>query len=230
LDIGVESILKDEILTEEFAFSRDLVLKIRVCGESWNGFIDYRGAQFVIDLQNAINRIYHELDESEISLRELKKLVTVKVKVIDGSSIFQIKLDEIFKTMVANMSGNQITLIAGLSILCAAGYFTLSKVLEYKQKAMQKAQEMDLTQTYITRMSDTIDKALNIIEHKDIQAPPRKLIDKLRDEDRIQLPGTELLNPEDAKSLYPKKPKIRTESGDFDGRYSYKYEKTPSTV
>lgn len=219
LDIGVDSILKDEIFRDEFSFSRDLVLEIRVRGESWSGFIDYRGAQFVIDLQNAVNKIYQELDGSEISLRELKKLVTVKVKVVDGSSIFQIKLDEIFKIMVANMSGNQITLIAGLSILCAAGYFTYSKVMEYKQKALQKAQEMDLTQTYITRMSDTIDKALNIIEHKDVQAPPRKLIDKLKTEDRIQLPGTESLSHEDAKALYPKKPKIRTESGDFDGRY-----------
>ncbi len=114
-----------------------------------------------------------QLDESEISLRKLKKLVTVEVKVIDDSSISQIKLDEIFKTMEANMSGNQITLITGLLILCVTGYFTYSNVLEYKQKAY----EMDLTQTYITRMADTIDKALNIIEHKDVQAPPRKLID-----------------------------------------------------
>jgi len=219
LDTSVDAILRDITFTDDFNFSKDIVLEIRICGASWNGFIDYRGAQFVIDLQNAVARIYSELDKSEISLRDLKKSVTVKVKIVEGSSIFQVKFEEIFKIMVANMSGTQTTLILGLGLLCTAGYLTIGKILEFKRSKMQKAQEMDLAKTYITRMSDTIDKAIGLIEHKDVQAPTRKLIDKLNDEDRIKLPGADFLNPEEAKELYPKKPKIRTESGYFDGQY-----------
>lgn len=237
LDMGVESIIKDEKFPEDIAFGKDLILKIRVCGESWDGFIDYRGAQFILDLQNAVNKVYNELGYSKINPMELKKLITIKVKVVDGSSIFQIKLEEIIKIMVANMSGNQVALIAVLLILCAAGYFTYSKVLEYKHKALLKTQDADLTKTIadlttdLTKtMADTFNRALDIIDKKDLQAPPRKLINKLDNEDRIQLPGMESLRQDDAKKIYPKKPAVRDDSGYFDGSYvisAINMEKTP---
>lgn len=218
LDAGVQAII-DDISPEDLTLSDDLIFRLQVKGESWDGFIDYRGAQFIIDLQKAVIETYKELNQSEISLHKLKKIVIVKMKVTEGCSLFEIKFNKIFKTMAENMSGTQITLIAGLAIVCATGYFTTGKVLQYKQQALQKAQEKEVSEMYITKVSDAMDKALDIINRKDIEAPPRKLIGKLRKEDSIRLPGTDLMRAEKAKDLYPKKPKIRTESGYFDARY-----------
>ena len=221
LDNGVNVII-GAMSPEELKFGDDLTMTIRIKGETWNGFIDYRGAQFVIDLQKAITNIYQELGGPEATLREIRKNATVKVKVVEGSSIVEVKLDEVLKKMAEKISGKQITLIAGLAIVCATGYFTTSEVLKYKQAKLKSVQEKQLSETYVKEISSAMSKALDIIEKKDIEAPTRKLINKMDGNDRIQLPGKsteESLRKEEAKKLYPPKPKVRTTSGTFDGLY-----------
>lgn len=218
LDVGVKTITR-EIEPGPIEFDKDLVVEIRVCGSSWDEAIDYRGARFIIDLQDAVSRTAGELLENEASLSELRKKVTVKVKVVKGSSLFQINIGDALKAMVTTMSGTQLTLMAGLAILCAAGYFTTRKILDYKQKVLQDAEHRKLTETAISNLSATMNKALEVIREKDIQAPTRKLLNKLDHDDKILLPGEESMRPDEAKKLYPRKPRIRTESGNFDGQY-----------
>lgn len=91
--------------------------------------------------------------------------------------------------------------------------------MEYKQKVLHDAEHRKLTESAISNLSNTIDKALDVIREKDIQAPTRKLLNKLEHDDKILLPGEESMRPEEAKKMYPPKPRIRTESGKFDGKY-----------
>ena len=51
-------------------------------------------------------------------------------------------------------------------VTLVTGYFTSSKVMQYKQQAIQKTQETEITQSYIIKMSDTIDKILDITRLK----------------------------------------------------------------
>lgn len=111
LDIGVKTITK-EIKPRLIEFDKNLAVEIRICGSSWDGAIDYRGARFIIDLQDAVVKTASELLDNEPSLQELRKKVTVKVKVVKGSSLFQINIGDALKAMVAAMSGTQLTLIA----------------------------------------------------------------------------------------------------------------------
>jgi hypothetical protein len=220
------SIVLDEMKQSDLKIGKELVLTIRISGETWGEYIDYRGAQFVIDLQNAVVKMYRELEENELPLKKIKQAATVKVKVVKGSSLFEINLGKTLTAMVNNMTGDQSFIIAILAILCAAGYLTTKQILQHKQKAMESAekkllaeQNKELQEKYIEKLSAGYDKALDIIYRRDIQAPPRKLIDKMEETDTIALPKKDPLPAQMAKELYPRKPKIRTESGIFDDSY-----------
>lgn len=229
LDAGIQEIT-GKISKEEIVLGEDLTIQIRVKGESWDGYLDYRGAQFVIDLQNAVIKTYKEFVDTKITLQDLKKSVTVKVKVEEGSALFNIQMDDVLKKIMEKVTGKQIAFVATVAILSTAGYFTTSKVLDYRAKTIQTAKEQQLSQTYVTRISDTMDKALDIIQRRDLEAPTRKLVSKLDDKDEIQLPGAELMKAGNAKNLYPRKQRINKESGLFDYKYTIaaiNMEKTP---
>ena len=219
IDVSIKS-LTDQIQPVEFKFDKKLTLTIRVCGESWGGFIDYRGAQFILDLQKSLIKTYKELSGSEVALQDLNRSINVKVKIEEGSSIFNIEYEEALKAMFNKLSGNQITLIATLAILCGTGYFTYSKVLEEKHKHLQVMEDKKLEKDVVDTFAATMDRALDLIERKDLEAAPRKLTRKLDDKDQIQLPGREPMQAETViKNIYPKKPKMNPESDIFDGTF-----------
>jgi len=225
LNAGTELVL-DEIKQNDLKIGKDLTLTIKISGESWGEYIDYRGAQFVIDLQSAVVKIFRELEYDDLPLKKIKQAATVKVRVVKGSSLFEINLGDALTAMVNQMTGDQSFLVAMLAILCAAGYLTTRQILQHKQKVMEFAekkllaeQNKEIQEKYIEKLSAGHDKALEIIYRRDMQAPPRKLIDKMDEADTIALPQQDPMSAQKAKALYPRKPKIRTEAGVFDGSY-----------
>lgn len=214
LQAGVDAIA-EKIDPKDISFSDDFVIQIKIQGESWDGAIDYRGAKFIIDLQRAVIRSYNEINDTDIHPRILNDLVTVKVRVREGSSIYEILIDKFFNIVVSNMTGPEILLMFGITAACATGYLTKRLVLQHKERLAQ----MNHTQELADRLSGTIDKALDIIERKNIDAPPKKLIGRLSENDLIQLPGREPLPPDQAKELYPKKQPPRISDGFFDDNF-----------
>ena len=211
-------------------FSENLILTIKVTGESWDGYIDYRAANYVLELQSSIDRIYRELAGSDIGLRDLKKNITVKVRVSEGSSNLDIDLTKVLKSMLSRLSGRQITLIVSLAILGTVGYLTTGKILDHKRQAMISQHEERITKEVADKISGAYDKALEIISKTDAERANRSLIHKLETYDSIKFPGNEELTSVEAKNLYPRKPKTSTESGIFDGTYqvlSIDFEKNP---
>ncbi|MBU1193999.1 MAG: hypothetical protein KKE62_01800 [Proteobacteria bacterium] len=229
LDAGVKT-LTDELSQEDIIIGKNLTLKIRIKGDSWDGSIDYRGAQFVIDLQNTVIDIYKEVIETNIPLHDLKKLITVKVKVEEGSQFFTINIDEALKKIMEKVTGKQITLMVCLGIACATGSYNYTKTLELRHKEVVAAEEKNLSKEYIQSISSIYDRTLDMIDRKDIEAPIRKLVNKLDEEDKIQLPGADMMKAEAVKKMYPRRPKFQQENGIFDSSYTIaaiNMEKTP---
>lgn len=218
LKLGEKCILEN-IETPDIEFSEEFVLKVKVEGPTWDEYIDYRGANYVLDLQKSVNRIYKELSESEVPGKELNKLVTVKIKVAEGSSLFEIKPGEALQNMMERLSGKQITLIATLAILCATGYFTTGRILDYKRQVKTQEQISESARDRARQISPVIDRALNVIEHADPEKPMRSLTNKMGSEDTLILRDQETYSADQAKKLYPRKPKLPNEHGYFDGTY-----------
>ena len=211
-------IVTEQIEPDELEIKEDMVFKVRVRGHSWDGSIDYRGAKYILELQKAINDIYLSTVQGK-RLRDLSKLVTVKVKVVEGSSIFEIKLYEILKLMVGNMSSEQTTLIAICCIFSAAGYLTIRKILDYKKAIITNAQQNQLTETAINKLTGALNKSIDVIQRKDLEAPNRKLIGRLEEDDTIQFHGQTEISVKEAKKLYPRKEKSALVGGHFDDKY-----------
>lgn len=67
------------------------------------------------------------------------------------------------------MSGSQVSLILIIAILSAAGYFTTSKILDYKKQAIIASQAQENEERVMLYFSNTIDKALEIINRHGVE-------------------------------------------------------------
>ena len=220
----------EKSMAEELQLREGLVLTIRIRGESWGGFIDYRGANYVLELQKSFNRLYLELSGADIQEYNLSKAITVKVRVVEGSSLFEIKVGDALKYMISKLSGSQITLITVLAISCATGYFTTGKVLDYKRQMITQAQQGKIAAETIEKLTPVVNRALDIIKKTDMEKPMRVITTKLESDDSISLPDSTELSAQEAKHRYPKKQKSSREAALFDGTYrilSIDFKKAP---
>lgn len=238
LKIGTESIIK-ELPPDPIQIDQNLTLKIRVCGPSWDDYIDYRGASYIQELQKSVNRLYREVADPDVPLREISKYITVKVRVTNGSQWFQIKFDKALERMLNKLDGKQTTFIVALSIFCIGGYMTTGKILDYKKQLQMNAQQLEHAEKQgetalkvAEKLVPLIDKTLQIIDQKDLEKAPRTLVSKLKGEDTILFPGSDTeLTAIKAKHRYPRKPKSKNEAGIFDDVYkiiSIDFDKTPT--
>lgn len=241
VETGADIIMK-KIKPDEIKIRERFVFQIRIRGDSWDGSIDYRGANFILELQKAVNRVYTELYGEEISLKSLSKLITVKVKVVEGSSLFEINIGAALSKMVGTMSSGEILLLTGMTLATVAGCYTIKKVLDYKKEKETHARQMEKDEKIadinkemvaqpIDKLTSTIDKALDVIETRDLQAPTRKLVRKLAPDDMIMLPDKKEYSAKEAKKIYPRKAKAKRLSGNFDAIYTIRnidlYKKPP---
>ncbi len=233
IDAGFKSLL-NEIELDKLVVNKDLSLKILIRGENWDDRIDYRGAQYIVDLQKAVSVIYKDLVDTRLSLPELNKLVTVKVRIEKGSQILDIIFGKAVEKLMDRLNGKDILIIAVVGILCSTGYHTAEKVISLRNQRLQQIeerrqrieekklqiQEKKLLLDYMKDINKTMDRALDLIERKDLEGPPRKLVGKLDENDSIQFPGQAAMSPEQAmQRLYPRKEPLRPESDLFDGNY-----------
>jgi len=236
LHYGVECAL-NKIRPEDIKFNEKLVLTVKISGDSWDGFIDYRGANYILELQRTVNRIYQELSGADAPVKNLNKTITVKVRVVDGSSLFEINFGKAVVEMVQNLSGRQIVIIVGMVVFCASGYWTTKEIFKFKRDmahnktVIELAEQQGKTIKQITeQIMPLVDKALNVVKKTDTEKPSRTLVSRLEQDDTITFHDDVLLTANNAKQRYPRKPPIKTESGLFDDIYkinSIDFDTTP---
>jgi len=217
LKSGTDIVL-NKIQAGDIELGKGLAFQIRVTGAAWNSYIDYRGASYIIELQKAVNRLYRQVTGSEIQTHILQKEITVKVRVVEGSSIFEIRLNDVLKGMLEKMSGKQIVLTAIVAMLVVFGYFTTTKVLEYQRDVAQ----MQLSSAIAGNLASSLDKAIEIIGDQDLEKPTRSLISKLDRDDTITMPDKQELSADQARQRYPRKPPAKPTSDIFDEVYTIK--------
>ena len=219
IDTGVKLVL-EQIPHEQLKFTEDLIFKIKIQGPSWDGAIDYRGAYYVLELQRAVNQLYTELRGETIPLRSLSKLVTVKVKVVQGCSFYEIDLNEVLNNMVGSMTGGELLIFTGICAATIGAMYTVKKVIDYKTRVKLDARAAQKDESIVERLSSSFDRALDVIERKDFEAPTRKLVARLEQQDTITLPNRDPLPAEAAKQVFPRRARSKRHSGRFDAAYT----------
>lgn len=118
-------------LTNNFDISDEFTLKIHLSGEQWNdackdGFIDYRSANIISDIQRDLFAYYSLAVGKNIDFRsnydEIKDVI-VKVKISDGSLNIE-WLKDTMSTMVKKMNGWQIAGTVIGATLIGFGYYS----------------------------------------------------------------------------------------------------------
>lgn len=236
LHYGVECVF-NKIRPEDVKLSENLVFTVKISGNSWDGFIDYRGANYILELQRTVNRIYQELSDADAPVKNLNKTITVKVRVVDGSSVFEINFGKAVMEMVQNLSGEQIVIIVGMVVFCAGGYWTIKEILKFKRDIAHNktviglAEQQGKTVKQITELiTPLVDRAINVVEKTDAERPSRALVSRLKQDDTITFHDDVLLTANNAKQRYPRKPPTKAESGLFDDIYkinSIDFDTTP---
>jgi len=89
--------------------------------------------------------------------------------------------------------------------------YTIKKIVEYKRD-----------KNNADRLSSVFEKALEVIDKKNLEAPSRKLIHRMGPADIIILPDTESLTAEQAKGRYPRRARAKHLTGTFDATYKIK--------
>lgn len=157
-----------------------LELKIRLSGPKWAGIVDKPIAKFLIDLDDMLNR---ELKKFGVELPESKHgLVALKIE--DGSLEAFLQYSKgIFQELRKMKPWQQILLAT--TILGALGINASSSIIEALNQA--KIEEI--------RASERVSlvEAVTAIEanSREVQAPVRKLVANMGDEDTVLLPVSE---------------------------------------
>lgn len=145
---GLEQFLKGE---GTFEFSQDLDLRIKISGDSWNGRVDYRVADFVTRLQRKILHLHNVISEESYKFSSLESsaaFLKIKVSVSHGSLSSVIEFSDMLSNLakaiqagVEKMTGWQ---IAGTICFVAAAFLagvTVNKYADYKRKQLELSAE-----------------------------------------------------------------------------------------
>lgn len=214
INAGV-SCISEKINPNKINIDGDLSLKIRVQGDNWDGKIDYIGAQYIIELQNAVSRMYLEIHGHDAPLHEIKKYITVKVSIEKGSSTFIIHLKDIFLKMADKIDSKGAVFVASLAILAIGGYMTAGKYFDYKKEIMKK----DIPVQAMENMNHAFDRAFDIIEKASLEKPSRMIVSNLKKDDKISFHNNVELTSDQARQRYPRQPKLKFSQANFDNTY-----------
>ena len=178
---------------------------IRVCGKTWDQYIDWRLAKLITEFQTSINKA---LKEADIDLsKEDEEKTTVKFKISEGSSLIEINCGELLKLLADHMTGGELTAIAITAILVTGGLLTVRRIMARQEKA-----EDEKTKRELAKVIETVAQ---------YEKPMRGLLSRLDNEDTIEIsPTNRKFNRSELRSEYPGKSKFRAEIVYIDGIYT----------
>jgi hypothetical protein len=181
----------------EFSFELDtLNLNLKVEGESWNGYVDARIANFVLEFDRKLRKAIKELlgDDAPKLPRSF-----VKVELKDGSAKLKVFVDKILNQLDGMKSKHKKAVLIGL-IACFTGVSVTTLItgaVIHSKEVAENAEEEATLQLAIT----TLGAVTKELAHK--KEPYRKLVDGMEKGDTITLAsGTEKLTKAEAKKRY----------------------------
>lgn len=225
LEKSLEKKLPDDV---KLNFDGWPILKLEYKGTNFNGTINPDIAQFILDLQEVLNRSYNLGVNKTLNLRYLdndtKKNLNVKVTVKKGSSLVEIKLGDwaqkLASELVGKMTGPEIaTVIIGCAAVFTAGWL-LKKHIEHrsteKRIKLENDSRLQLSQEETKRL-DIVTKAISqskVVSESYVMAETVRdsLLKTAFDADSLKIQGSFTIDSDDAKSAY--RPK-RRESSDI---------------
>jgi hypothetical protein len=215
-------------------FTDNFNFTIKIEGRNWDGLIDYRIANYIIDLQDSVKKLFKEASDiqSEEFLNYVQRNLIVKARVTEGcSEIFIEKFDKILTAFFKNMTGAQKTIAFTVAAAALATSFCYSDYNETKFKT----QEAQSHQEIVGQLIEHSDKLADVIERNedlflDMEKPVRNLVNKLDEKDIISLPVSQnKLTITEAKALYPRRPRLTVKTAYIDGSYDVLQIKTDKT-
>lgn len=140
---SLENVDEDFIL--KFADTFDIRIKLQ--GDQWAGNIDYKIANFVIELQNQIIKIHNNFSKEKInisSLQNKKKNLVVNITVEKGCTEIVARLCDVLSSLsdaFKNMESKHImTTAIAVSLICS-GAFTANALIAASVKREEKIEE-----------------------------------------------------------------------------------------
>jgi hypothetical protein len=216
-----EECLKQKKTLGHFEIDNALDYNIKITGETWDGSIDYRLAQYIVDTQKAIDNLFEELG---IALEEEDRPV-ITFKIEAGCTKLIVQISKTFEKLIENMTSGEKIYVATLLFLAVVGGITVHEFREYKSeqeahafelKSQKQTNDKELKQQEL--LVDVID---SLVDKIPVYATPTKRLAKnLREKDEIE----NSINPikrtkKELKKEYPGKGKYKAESVYLDGKY-----------
>ncbi len=195
--------------------------KIKITGGTWDGSVDYRLAQYIIDTQNALDKLFKELG---IELKEHERPI-IKFRVESGCTELYIKISEAVKTLFENMPSGQKTFIAALMLLSIVGAFTAYGFMQYKTQQEQHLYELEkqkIQNEKELKHQEILVKTIDSLADKisTYETPNRKLAKNLYEGDKFEnSTNPEELTKEELKQQYRGKSKSKAETVYIDNKY-----------
>ncbi len=184
----IEKFLKTSEIPGKVEIDGDFKFTIRIYGESWGKYIDWRLATFITDFQKSVNKM---LKESGLEW-EKEESTWVRFNIQEGSSILEVDWNSILELMASRMTDQQLFTISLTAIGVLGGLYSVKQLLEHLNKREDEKTKRELGEVIKTLLPN--------------EKPIRKLVNKLDKKDSIQLPGSEEPCSKDRVKLkYPPK-------------------------
>ncbi len=163
----------------------ELRLRIRLSGPSWAGVIDKPVAKFLIDLDAMLA---DEFREQGIALPDTKHgLVALQVK--DGSWDAILKYSKDTATAFSSMTPGQQILVV-VTVLAAVGIYKAADIIKALQAVKLKKADGEQEAARARERIELVEAVGKVAsDQARLQAPIRNLVNKMSNEDKIELPA-----------------------------------------
>jgi len=194
----------------------ELQLQIKLSGPSWHGVIEKPVAKFLIDLDAMLA---DEFKSQGIVLPETNHgLVALQVK--EGSWDALLKYSKDAAAAFSSMTPGQQILVA-VTVLAAVGIYKASDIIKALKSVQLKKAEQDAEEIRSKERVELVEAVGKIVvEQARLQAPIRSLVNKMDENDKIELPAQEKpLKKSEAKETLAPRPRSSTSVYYIDHRY-----------
>ncbi|HEY8902801.1 MAG TPA: hypothetical protein VIM48_03780 [Chthoniobacterales bacterium] len=198
----------------------ELHLRIRLTGPAWAGVVDKPVAKFLVDLDEMLTDEFKSLG---IPIPEnTHGLVALQIQ--DGSWDAVLKYSkEVFEGF-AKLKPTQQILIVG-TVLAVVGIPQTDKIISaLNQPRVEQIKADEATKEEQTRSQERI-ALVNAVtkigeRERELQRPMRSLVNKMSDDDRIQLPGkAKALQKDEAKETFTSGARTKSEQYYIDAPF-----------
>lgn len=194
LFIQQNRLAEDSAVWKIFDLSKiPLTFSVRVIGNGWDEHIDERGAQFILDIQRAVDSLFREVAGPEVLAPRLK------FRVLKGSNKIT-AATKVLKAAIEKMSGTQIVIIGIVWAGLVAGCFCWGKYLQHEEKMQMSLHSQQVQRQSLELSAQNID-ALKELAFEAIRSPAaytkplRTYVNSMAASDVVEVSGM------DAKSV-----------------------------